>query len=401
VELQILKACVQSRSAWNKIESQIESEIYSPEFQHIYELVHDYYTVDQEATTVDLEVLKTQCRQSLRNDKAAAVFDLYFNRVEATETSPENVARTILLAKKKETATKLVVALTNNKHVDEALGEYLRLAEMEDPAELNQEGMVTLNKVSITEFLGRRNDPTNRIPVLPKTLSDALGGGVRRRNHILIYGVPESGKSALAITLGAGFLKQGLKVLYIENEEPGEDTLARFLFNLCDMDEYTIAEKPQEAEALAIANGYENLTILDVPDGTMTQLEEAVKEHSPDVLFVNQIKNLRLKTDNEVLRLEKAAQFTRYLAKKYNLIGVSITQAGDSAFGKAVLGMDDVYYSKTGIPGTTDLMIGVGATELMNESGEKQLSFPKNKLNSNHGSVIVRFIPQLSKMRST
>ena len=63
--------------------------------------------------------------------------------------------------------------------------------------------------------------------------------------------------------------------------------------------------------------------------------------------------------------------------------------------------MDDVYYSKTGIPGTTDLMIGVGATEAMNEQGEKQLSFPKNKLNNNHGSIIVKLIPQLSKLRST
>ena len=401
MEHQILKAVIESRGAFDKINGNIDEAAYSPEFQHLFGLVSTYYAADPKATTVNLELLKTQCKNSLKNEKSAAVFDLYFSRLDATQTSADNVARTLLLAKKKEAATKLSVALTNGKNVDELLGEYLRLAEIDDPAELNQEGIVTLNKVSVVDFLTRRNDPSNRVPVLPAALSAAIGGGLRRRSHTLIYGTPESGKSATAITLAAGFLKQGLKVLYIENEESGEDTLARFLYNLTDMDEYTIAEKPDEAEAIAIRNGYENLTILDVPDGTMNMLEEAVKEHKPDVLIVNQIKNLRLKTDNEVLRLEKAAQFTRYLAKKYDLIGVSITQAGDSAFGKAVLGMDDVYYSKTGIPGTTDLMIGVGATEAMNEQGEKQLSFPKNKLNNNHGSIIVKLIPQLSKLRST
>ena len=96
--------------------------------------------------------------------------------------------------------------------------------------------------------------------------------------------------------------------------------------------------------------------------------------------MVDQIRNLEVGEKNYVRSLEKTAQGMRNFAKQYNLVSISITQAGDSADGKAVLSRGDIDNSNVGIPGTTDLMLGIGATFAQEFEGVRTLSFPKNKI---------------------
>jgi hypothetical protein len=91
----------------------------------------------------------------------------------------------------------------------------------------------------------------------------------------------------------------------------------------------------------------------------------------------------------------------RNIAKKYDAVAITVTQAGDSAEGKAVLDMGDVDSSNTGIPGACDVLLGIGATEQHKEQGLRILSLSKNKLGGVHDSFPVRFNPAISKYVSS
>jgi hypothetical protein len=102
--------------------------------------------------------------------------------------------------------------------------------------------------------------------------------------------------------------------------------------------------------------------------------------------------------DNYVLKLEEAATQARTWAKKYSCVVVSVTQAGDSASGKAVLDLGDVDYSNTGIPAQADVMIGIGASEAQRNAGEVMISLPKNKVSGCHEWFACTTEPHLSKI---
>jgi len=103
---------------------------------------------------------------------------------------------------------------------------------------------------------------------------------------------------------------------------------------------------------------------------------------------------------NRVIQLEQAATFARNMAKKYNIVVISVTQAGDSASGKASLEMGDVDFSNTGIPAQADVMLGIGMTSDMESSGQRVFSLPKNKITGRHESWPVRLVPSYSRYTS-
>ncbi len=102
------------------------------------------------------------------------------------------------------------------------------------------------------------------------------------------------------------------------------------------------------------------------------------------MLVVDQLRNLRMREDNYVQKLEKAAAAVRQIGKKYDCLVLSATQAGDSATDKPVLDMGDVDSSNTGIPAQADVMVGISATPSDFEIDRRTISLPKNKRSGNH-----------------
>ena len=72
------------------------------------------------------------------------------------------------------------------------------------------------------------------------------------------------------------------------------------------------------------------------------------------------------------------------LAKEFGVLVISVTQAGDSATGKVYLDISDVDSSKTGLPASADLMVGLGADEAMKANGLIGFSLCKNKMSGDH-----------------
>jgi hypothetical protein len=153
----------------------------------------------------------------------------------------------------------------------------------------------------------------------------------------------------------------------------------------------------------ALGKGAGNMIFRELAPGSLAELERLVRLYKPAVLVVDQLRNIRIpgtKSDNFTTNLDKAAQGVRALAKRYGLVTICVTQAGDSAEGRPVLDMGDVDSSNTGIPGAADVMIGVGVTETLRGSGTRMLSLCKNKVSGTITAFTVRFDPTTSRYSS-
>jgi KaiC/GvpD/RAD55 family RecA-like ATPase len=207
-------------------------------------------------------------------------------------------------------------------------------------------------------------------------------------------------KTGTVINIACGGAREGKKVLYGINEDRPEDIIIRKVSNLSGMTKRQIHDNPQLANKLAYENGFGNITVISMSPGSLSQLESSIEKYQPDIVVVDQLRNLKVKADNRVNQLEYAATGVRNLGKAADVLMVSVTQAGDSADGKAVLEMGDVDFSNTGIPAQADLMLGVGVTPELEAEGLRVFSMPKNKISGDHGNFPVRVIPQLSRVVS-
>ena len=201
----------------------------------------------------------------------------------------------------------------------------------------------------------------------------------------------------MAIEMVAGFLLQNLKVLYVGNEDPIDDINMRIINRLASMTKEEVMVDPDKADEIIRGKGYDNLVLASLAPGTAREVTSLIEQYDPHVLVLDQLRNLNMHDDNRVNQLEKAATQAREWAKRYSCVVVSVTQAGDSASGKAILDLGDVDYSNTGIPSQADVMVGLGASDQNKMRGEVVISLPKNKVSGRHEHFAVLAEPHLSK----
>jgi RecA/RadA recombinase len=79
-----------------------------------------------------------------------------------------------------------------------------------------------------------------------KAVDDAIGGGVKRGGHTIIYGQFSVGKTALIMHLVANAQREGLNVCYVNTEKPISPD--RFKFFGVDLDTLLYIEAPENAE---------------------------------------------------------------------------------------------------------------------------------------------------------
>jgi len=100
-----------------------------------------------------------------------------------------------------------------------------------------------------------------------------------------------------------------------------------------------------------------------------------------------------------VQKLAMAGNAMRRLAKKHNIVVVSIHQAADSADGKLSLALRDMYMSRTALQGDVDLAIGIGWNPTFPDN-RRMMSICKNKMNGWHGTKPIIIEPALTRVRS-
>lgn len=402
MEKQLVGVSMRSRQDYNLVRNYVDvnGKQYSKPFQILMGMIGDYYSRDGTAMSVLPEVLAAQVQESVRNQKHVELFDTFL--AEAIATSHDaNVKAVILLAKQQEVGDRLAVAITmGSPEVSDLMREYKELVEITSLDSLVDSGMEVYSNIDLADLMRNEFDPSVLIKIYPMSLNDRLGGGAKRGHHITVYGRPESMKTGTVINMACGGAREGYKVLYGINEDRPEDIIIRKVSNLSGMTKRQIHENPQRANKLAYENGFGNITVISMSPGTLHQLEGAIEKYDPDMVVVDQLRNLKVKADNRVNQLEYAATGIRNLGKAANVLMVSVTQAGDSADNKAVLEMGDVDFSNTGIPAQADLMLGVGITPELEAEGLRVISMPKNKISGDHGNFPVKVVPQLSRVLS-
>lgn len=398
-ERSVLAAAIKSRAAYNTIVRYLAEDDLSAHGKIILEGVQSYYDRDAEAQSVDPELLVRTIGRSVTNPKHRETFDSLVWELAALEVSPPNVTDDVLAVKREAVGTKLATALAAGKPPDEVMPLMDEYSAFTVAIESADDTPAVVKGQSVREIAETTYAEENLIRIWPRSLNDQLDGGLIRGHHVVVFARPEAGKTLTLLNMVAGFLHQGLEVLYLGNEDPRDDIVLRIVSRLTELPKFEVLADPDRAEALAHERGYGNLAIGELAPGTPREVEALVTEWKPDVLVVDQIRNLNTGDDNQTQRLEKAATAMRNIAKKHNVLVVSATQAGDSASNKAVLEMGDVDSSNTGIPAQADVMIGVGGTAEDFAHDRRVLSLPKNKRSGSHSFFPVQLVPQLSKMR--
>lgn len=354
----------------------------------ILDLLHEYYDRDEAIVKCSPEALLDRIAIKFQDQATYnAAFD-YLNQLPIKDVSTPNIVKDIQEYKKhlrlRELQTCLVAG--SEEEIQRHIDQYAAAKQACDDLDKTTGDEQIFRNISIRSIVEKHFTEAGTIKLWPKQLNDLCGGGARPGHHILIFARPEIGKTLFAQNLVAGFLSQGLKVLYVGNEDPASDIIIRQVARLSKMTKQGILDDPDRAAELAHDKGFDNLVVVSLAPGNFRQIRGLVEEEKPQVVVLDQLRNIDVDDDIRVQALEKATTEARNLGKRYNLLVVSITQAGQSAEGKAILGRDDVDGSKTGVPAQVDLMVGIGADKIQEKTDYRTISLPKNKLSGNHGN---------------
>lgn len=397
METKILAVMLKDRDAYSLIRSHIVLKNYGREFQALTKFIEDYYERDGHAHHVDQQLLTEQIKNSTQNDKHADRFIGMLEEAVLTDVSTANVKQVVLAAKQLELGSELAMAIANRKDHAELLQKYTEIMGHEDLDSMLERGVEVYDASSLDDLLHHETDNSNKLVVYPLALNDRLDGGLQGSDHVTIFAPPETGKTALELTIAAGFARQGAVGIVFNNEERASRLRIRGLSCCTGMTMTEIRANPQAAKDIAEQVGYHNIIFISLSPGTLGQIEAFVDRYKAKWFIVDQIRHLNMKSENRTNQLEAAANGVRNIAKKYDAIGISITQAADSATGKAVLEMGDVDSSNVGIPGACDVLLGIGGTAEQRNQNIRVLSLAKNKIGGMHDNFPVRFNPFLSK----
>lgn len=376
-EQKYLLGCIKSKEVYSALLRVGYNEHLSDLGRIIFNLLETYYSNDSEAVCVDITIFTDMIVRKYPKHEETILQVL--QSAPGEELSIPNLLANITEARRHQLQTALGEACW--KHSSQEIEPLInQLQELERFRNEAEEQKTLIHRAAVSDIINSVDD-SNRIRIYPLKINTLVGGGALPGHHIVVFGVPDAGKTTFTINMVRGFLKDGHKVLYIANEEPARVMLQRVIQSILGITSTQFLNSEfdlQDLESL----GYSNFYLYHNEDTSIKDIDDFASEVKPNVIVVDQIKNMSggSKDGNLVLDLESVAKKVRKLGLKHNATTVSVTQAADSAANKVVLEQGDVYYSNTGIPGAADLMIGLGMNRTMFDEGRRMVSFPKCKL---------------------
>ena len=383
MERLIISAELKDRTAWDIVNLVNQEGLLSTQAKMLQDEIDHFYKTDTEADHVDLDIINA--RLSRKYPKHPELIGI-IGDCDADNVSSINIKQELIDLALERIADRLSLAFSLRK--TEEIEIYLPLYH-----EIQEKGFESIiphnsgdaydytvyNDVDL-EGLLKETDVENKIKLFPESLNDHLSGGIYRKQHCVIFGRPDCGKTTFLVNLVYGFLEQGLKVLFIENEDPGSVLYKRVITRFTGIPTNELSSANSEQYRF---KNISNFTLIETESGTLKGISDELEKISADVLIVDQLRNLHTKSDTRVTELEAIARGLREIAKHYDIAVFSVTQAGDSGEGKPILGMGDVDWSNTAIQGACDLLIGIGVNDNLFNAGVRVCSFPKNKINGN------------------
>lgn len=385
-EQKVIAAFIKSRKDFDVAAGHVKG--LSPMGKAVMGAVTEYYEMDRMAESVDTEVINSQLERKFGGvPKHLRELNDYLVELYEIEVSAINVTKEILESEKERVGILLADAiLTKNKDM---IATYLR--EYEDiyngvDLDMGADDMYT--GVDLGEFEHIYSEE-NLIKIAPASLNKRLRGGLIRGMHLLLAAMSEAGKSLFAINMAAGFIRQGYKVLYIGNEDPIVELILRLLSNLSGVTGDDLFTKKEEVMSKAVELGYDLITFKGLDPGSIEDIDALLRAGDYDVVVVDQLRNIRAKTENNTLRLEAVATGARNLARRYDVLMISVTQAAESARDRLVLNSGDIDGSNVGMPGACDVMVMVGLNDDYYLRDLRRIAIVKNKRGGIHDNFTV------------
>lgn len=391
----ILQAAIQDVTIYDTVNQYLQDDDFTDKGSILYGHIKEYYDRDPSAEYVDVEILISKLERLY--PKNVDVFKNMLTDME--QVSIPNLHKEILEIKRHQTAIKLAASLLDNRSSDtsELMEQY---RQYDNGLSVESEDIEVYIGTPVKDIISDFSSE-NLIKLYPHALNEALDGGVPAQTHIVLIAQPEVGKSMFAINMAAGFCRDGRRTLYVGNEDPIRNMQLRMISRMSGMPKAEIYKDVDKAQALANEKGYDNLIFAPLSPGTVKEIESLVVQHEPDILIIDQLRQLSYPgIDGEVQLLTKAGKDVRAITKKYDLVTVSVSQAGDSAANKLILDKGDLYMSKTSLVGDADVLIGIGMNGEYEKMNRRMITLIKNKISGVHDSFPVGVIPQLSKVVS-
>lgn len=406
MEKQMLAVALTSREGYDRLKENLDTKQLTREFVLLFDSIGDYYSTDSNVPSIDVELLREKISRTTSAQKKAdhliKIVDAALGYSLTPEFSATNINEVLRSAREHSLANKLAVALVNkSKDRDELLEAYTKTRESKDNGDDFAGEDVEVFDSSVFDELISETDGTSILQVGPSSLQQRLGRGLRGGHHVVVFARPEAGKSLFSINLASTLARRGFSGIYFINEDRTKSIAGRFVSNLSGVNFDGVGpESFQGALRSAKDAGLDRITIVGISPGTPRIIEKCIEKYNPTWIVVDQLRNLAVRAENRTNQLERAATEIRNIAKRHNVLAISVTQAGDSATDRDTLNMGDVDSSNTGIPATADLMVGIGVTEELKSQGLRMLTLCKNKISNNHESFIVRVNEPLSRMTS-
>lgn len=378
-EQRILAAAMQ-RDAFEVIDRDLPRTALTPQGAKFLELVGQLYARSDAVDRIDLETFTDWLDAVMENPKHRADFAKLAGGLP--DVPAMAVAVLVNEQRAKALRLKLAEALATGTPYSELLTELQRV---ESPLRDDDEPLLDLTDQD--EFMADVSSTSleSRIRLWPKALH-ARTDGASPGHHICFFGRPGIGKSLMAINSTAGHLFDRHRVLYIGNEDPISSIRRRIYVRLARTDYARFEADPKAHHQKLVESGIGGLNAFRLTPGSAREIDVLIRRTSPNILVIDQLRNMHAGESGSsgAARIDAAAQEVRNLLGKYSLVGYSLTQAGAGEHGKndykAFLGKADIDQSKTGLPGATDLLAGIGCTPNMLAAHQRGISLLKNKL---------------------
>lgn len=410
IEKRLLATIFKDRHNYEVLSEFLNHDDFSDIGRLIYGQVGEYYKADEAATVVDVPTFVTRLKRRYRKQSDILAEVTESCAALCDSISEVNLMDEIFAQKASISEARLSDLLrTEGKtesEVRSAIEHHLNLLDTREAFLSGDQGELDDSVIfrPTAETIMRVSERFDTFRLLPRSLQENTGG-VGRGHHIVVFALPETGKTLFAVNMASGFLRQGLRVLYMGNEEAKEDLYLRFLTRFTEVPyDRDIVHNPEElskALEVAKARGHDELILKKLEYGTKKEINALMTKFHPDVVICDQILNLNISHgDKETDNLGAASKFMRELGAKHDCIVISLTQAGESASGKLYLGQGDIFMSNTKVPGDADLLIGIGVNQEFREADRIMINIIKNKLNGIHISFPVWIDRTINKVRS-
>jgi len=243
---------------------------------------------------------------------------------------------------------------------------------------------------SVSDFLNSWNEGFEFKFEL-SSLQDRVGG-VGRGNLGVIFARPETGKTTFCSYLVAEYIRQGFKVAYFANEEPGKLVKGRVFCAYLNKNISELQENIKVANEVYENEIKNNLFMLEGRGISVREVDKFIEINKPDIVFIDQLDKVNIKGVYSRIdeKLRAVYESARAIAKRNSCMVWAVSQASYEAHNRQEIDFSMLENSRTGKAAEADVIIGIGKNFGGEEDYVRHLCVSKNKLSGWHGTITCR-----------